>query len=156
MDITTEMFASKPMTKLMDPAEHEQQQPEGPDIVRALIGEGIKRRRVALHPAPVAGHKICRGDKKEDAKKHELSGVNPAEIRVEFREGFIRVPSSEADVQHAGLVDASFAFVTDAFEHSEIFFAEGAFPHGRLNRIEKFENLGFCDCGVRVLLRERF
>ena len=77
-------------------------------------------------------------------------------IGIELLESLVRVPSFEADIEHAGLVDAAFTLIADSFKNGEIFFAEGAFPHRGLNRIEKFENFGFCDCGVRVLFGKRF
>ena len=79
VDVAAKVLAGKPVAEFVDCADHQKQDPKGPYIVGALIGEGIKRRRIALHPGPIPGHKIRRGNKQEDAKKYELSGVHPAE-----------------------------------------------------------------------------
>ena len=52
------------------------------------------------------------------------------------------------------MVEAAFALVADAFEDGEIFFADGAFPHGGLDAVEKVENLGFAEGGIGMAFGE--
>jgi len=46
------------------------------------------------------------------------------------------------------LIDAAFAFVADAFQDREIFFADGTLPHGGLDAVEEFEDFGFAEGGI--------
>ena len=53
MHVAAEMLAGEAMSEFMDSSEQEQQDPEGPHIVSALIGERIKRSGIVLHPGPI-------------------------------------------------------------------------------------------------------
>src|ERR1700745_1646920 len=137
------MLTGKPVCKFVNSEEHEKQDPEGQDVVAGLIREGVQRSSVALNTAPITGDKICGGDEQKQREDDKLRSIYPTENRVELLESFVRVPGFKTDIEHAGLIDAAFALVTNAFKNGKIFFSEGTLPHRRFDRIEKFEDLGF-------------
>ena len=151
--VAAEMLAGEAVTEFVDSAEQRASGSRRPTYrKRSYRRKNIEQAVSLLHPGPIPRKKVHRGDEEKERENDEFAGVNPAQIGIYFREDLVRVPGFEADVEHAGLIDAAFAFVADAFEHGEIFFAERAFPHRRLDGIEKIEDFGFGDRGVGIAL----
>ena len=65
MHVAAEMFAGQPMTKFVDGPQDQQQNPENPDVVRALICEIVKLTRVLLHSRPISSQQVERNRKNE-------------------------------------------------------------------------------------------
>ncbi len=154
VNVAAEMLAGEAVAEFVDAAEDHEENPEHPDVVGAFVGEIIEGGGVLLDARPIGGEQIAGGDENADGEDDEAGGEHPAEVGIDLGEGFVRVPGFEGHIEDAGLVDAAFALVADAFEDGEIFFADGAFPHGGLDAVEEFEDFGFAEGGIGMALGE--
>src|SRR5271168_4913272 len=111
------MLAGEPVAELVDGAQPQKQNPEYPNVVSALVSEIVQGRSILLDSIPIARQQVNRDHKYKERKNHKAFGKQPAEVAIELREGFVRVPGFEADVEHAGLVDAALPLIADTFEH---------------------------------------
>ena len=69
MDVAAKVLAGEPVAEFVNRAQQEKQQPEGPDVVGALVGKRIERRRVVLNSRPIPRDKIHSGNEKKQREQ---------------------------------------------------------------------------------------